>query len=168
VGYYPAVDASDVVPPAFVKTDPLVSVSAYSASATSERGIGANAAGITRGGSVRYWNGAGYSTVALTTAPLSITLPTTVITYNKEAGTTFTLTMGGSVSAGAASTTTTGPLPGCVSACTTKSEVPSAIVRVTYDLQRTFGGVTTPVAKFAVNTDFGSVLASTSFRAAPS
>lgn len=168
VGSYPPIDATDVAPVGFVKTDPLVTLSGYSASGTSERGIGANAATAARGGSIRYWNGAGYSTVALTTAPLSVTLPTTVITYNKEAGATFTLTMGGSVSATAASTTTTGPLPGCASACTTKTEVPSAIVRITYDLQQTSGGVTAPVAKFAVNTDFGTVLASTSYRAAPS
>jgi type II secretory pathway pseudopilin PulG len=141
----------------------MVSVTGYLATAASEQGIGAGAPAGTRTGSVSYWNGEGYSALSLTAAAVDQPLGTASIAY-KSGSSTMTITAGGTITAEAV-TTTAWPTPGCtVDACVTSTQVPSVIVRVTYDVQ--VDGVA--VASFTVNADLGTVTASTSYRAAPS
>jgi hypothetical protein len=140
----------------------MVSVTGYNAAATSEQGVGAGAPVGTRSGTVSYWNGSGYSTFALSGSAVNQSLGTASITY-KAGGSSLVMTLGGTITAGAV-TTTTWPTPDCTTAaCVTTTQVPSVIVRVTYDIR--LDGAT--VGAFAVNLDLGTVTASTSYKAAP-
>lgn len=164
LGGAPAVNGADVVGWASgAAFQGMVTVSGYSASASSEQGIGAGAPAGSRAGSVSYWNGNGYSTLALTGSAVEQPLGTARITY-KSGPNDITLTLGGTVSAAAVSTTAW-PTSGCTdAACVTTTEVPSVIARVTYTVEVDDD----TVARFAVNADLGTVRASTSYKAAPS
>lgn len=141
----------------------MVSVTGFSASASSEQGVGAGAPAGSRSGAVSYWNGSGYSTLALTGSGVSQTLGTAVITY-KAGGSTVTFTLDGTVTADPVSTTAW-PTADCTSAaCVTTTQVPSVVVQVTYTVQLDGG----PMASFTVHTDLGTARASTSYKAAPS
>ena len=164
LGGVPAINGADTVGWASgAAFTGMVTVTGYSASASSEQGIGAGAPGGARAGSVSYWNGSGYSTFALSGSAVNQSLGTAEITY-KAGASNITMTLGGTVTAAAVSTTPW-PTPNCQdAACVTAAQVPSVVVRVTYSVQ--MDGV--PVGTFAVNANLGTVMASTSYKAAPS
>ena len=128
-GGAPPINGGDVQPGAVPFTG-MVRVTGYTASGTSEQGIGAGAASTARSASISYWNGSSYSVAALDPLGMSVDLGTAVIDY-KSAASTIRFTLDGTVSAVAASSVTTGPMPTCADACTTKTEVPSVVVRPT-------------------------------------
>jgi hypothetical protein len=141
----------------------MVDVTGYTTSAESEQGIGAGAPAGSRSATIAYWNGSGYTTAALGTAGLNTTLGTASIGY-KSGPSTMTITVNGTLTADAV-TTTAWPTPDCATAaCVTTTRVPAVVARITYEIN--VDG--TPVATFAVNADLGTVLASTTYRAAPS
>jgi hypothetical protein len=164
LGGLPATNAADTVGWASGATfQGMVSVTGYSATAASEQGIGAGAPVGTRAGTVSYWNGDGYSTFSLSGAAVDQPLGTASVAY-KSGPSTMTITVNGTITAAAVSTTAW-PTPACTAAaCVTTTQVPSVVVRVTYVVE--LDGVA--VASFAVNADLGTVTATASYKEAPS
>lgn len=141
----------------------MVVVTGYSATASSEQGIGVGAPSGSRSAGITYWHGSGYQSLALTGSAMSKTLQPVWIAY-KSGPSTMKITLSGTITADAVSTTAW-PTPDCTTAaCVTTTKVPSVVVRITYDVE--VDGV--PTASFAVNADLGTVTASTSYKAAPS
>lgn len=144
---------------AFGATSPvLVTITNYSDRATSEAGVGPASPGISRTGTLTYWNGTSFATVSLGLAGASYTVPQTTATY----GTT-TVSVAGTVVVGAASASTTGSTPCQSAACTTKATTGSVVATFTYAVYT--GG--TQTGGFTVTLDLGSALSKTTYKAAP-
>ncbi len=142
-----------------VGANPLVTVSGYTDQATAESGIGASSSGGARTGTVTYWTGAGFSTLNLATAAAgTYGLSQVTGTY----GTT-TVTVAGSLAITAAGAPSSGTTP-CQTACSVKATGGTAVVQLTYVVAANG----TQVGAFTVTLDFGSALAQTTYKAAPS
>lgn len=142
-----------------VGANPLITVSAYTDQATAESGIGAGSSAGARTGTVKYWTGAGFSTLNLATAAAG--------TYgiSQVTGTygTTTVTVAGSLAITAAGAPSSGTTP-CQTACGVKASGGTAVVQLTYVVAANG----TQVGAFTVTLDLGSALAQTTYKAAPS
>jgi hypothetical protein len=137
----------------------MVKVVDYYAQAGSERGVSTSTAPFTRAGTLRYWTGTGYQDVALGTAAVApVALGPLVVEYH-NGGFPIRFTVTGSVSAGEARAVTTESAE-CAEVCTTRTEVPSVVVRINYTVTEGMAAL----GAFSVNADLGTVLASSSYR----
>lgn len=110
----------------------LLELSGYSDSVTAEAGIGAGPPGSTVAGTVRYWNGLGYTSVAIA-AGVNLPIPPLVVSSG-----TVTITINVDVRTGAPSTSSTSTTCLATLACRTRSDaVRTAPFRgtVTYDVR---------------------------------
>jgi len=142
----------------------LVEFTSLTDQVDAESGVGAATPTATRSGSLKYWNGSGYTTVALGAAtPAPVTLPSVVVSEASGTG-TLQVTMSGTITFGALSTATTLPA-GCTTICTARatSESP-AVANITYTA--TNGGST--LAYLVISMDLANLEVETKYRAAPS
>lgn len=144
----------------FGTTPALVQVANYSDRAESEAGLGASGpvAPPTRTGTLTYWDGGAFQTKPITTAAASYPIPAVRASYSGG----LTIDVSGSIAVGAAGAPVTGAAP-CDTACTTKAGSGSVVATLTYVV---YSG-TTQVGGFTTALDLGSVLAQTTYKAAP-
>ena len=137
----------------------LLTVTGYTASASSESGVGSPASANGLSGSLTYWNGTGYAApISLATAGTYTTAPATVTFTNGikvTAQATITVT-GGSI-------TPAGSPPCKVAACSSQSSSGSAVAVITYTATDQ-GGFS--AASFTVTVNLGAAIARTAYRAA--
>lgn len=177
-GALPGVGAEDAVTPGFAGA--LVSLSSYADSATAEAGVAAATAngaidavfptarrfGLSRSGTLRIWNGTGFTDVALgsLTTDQTYDVPEVVADYKAGGVTQVTLTARAQVKVARPAVEQLLP-SGCQpSACTGKASAGSVVAQVTYRVITPSG----TVAHFVVTTNLGTVTASTSYRGVPS
>ncbi len=143
-------------------TGAMVTVSDYSDSAWSAAGIGAEAPTASRGGTLSYWNGTGYSPVTLTpTLNAGYNLGTLTASYS-DAGGPITVTMTGSVTVGAGGAAApTGPATCQPEPCVRSSSSGTLSASVDYVLTRD----TTELARFTTTLNPGASSARTTYRA---
>ena len=142
----------------------LVEISGYTDTANAESGIGAAAPAAARQGTptIRYWNGSGYTTRTGASWPAAGALPVATVSYSTS-GYTVTITPHLTVTA---PTTTSNTPSGCTSLCSGTAKVDSPIKGdIDYTVTRGGGQV---MADFTISVDLGTILADTSYRAAPS
>lgn len=164
VGGLPAGSAGDTVP---ALVDGLVKVTGYTATAVVESGPSSTsvAASLSRSGTVRYWNGTGYTDVTLgTSTSTTVTLGTAAGTYLTGSATPLSVAVTGTLTVKPGSTTATTASAACTTACTKEAAMPSVSVVLSYVVSS--GGA--PVLSFDVSADLGESIASTSYQAAPS
>jgi len=163
VGNLPPVSAGDSATTGF--TGSMVTLDGFGASVASESGITPGAGSATRAtNTLTYWNGTGYSSVALGSGGATYTLGTAVGTYRVAGFNDVTVTMTGTVLVDPVTTVTTGAAPCQTAACTSTSTVGGVRVAVQYDL----ADGTTPLGSFMVTADLGNTIAQTTYKAAPS
>ena len=139
--------------------NPVVNLSAYADSASSESGVSPGASSLARAGTLSYWSGSAFTTVALSSSTNGVyAVPTTTAQY----GTT-RVVLSGTVTVTAGSTTPSGSAP-CATACTSKTNAGTVVASLSYTV---FNGAT-QVGGFDVRVDLGSALAQTTYKAAPS
>jgi hypothetical protein len=144
-------------------SDKVVSESGVSAGSPTASQLPANGMGTP---TLSYWNGAGYTSLAVnwgTVAP-AISIPTVTITDAAVPGGSVTVTITPSIQLGATATAVNSPA-GCNPACTSSATVASPISgHITYTVTRG----TDTLASFDITVDLGTLSAQTSYRAAPS
>jgi hypothetical protein len=153
----------------------LVTLSNYSAQASSESGVGATnpSASVPIPGAatptLKYWNGSGYTTLSLSNwgaSPPTLTIPTVSVRDSAITSGAVTLTMSSSLSLGPI-TTVANPATttvGCSSVCAA-SVLVSSPVQGDIVYQFTQAGIT--IAEFSMDVDLGELDLSTSYQAAP-
>ncbi|HVE46374.1 MAG TPA: hypothetical protein VNA57_06470 [Acidimicrobiales bacterium] len=113
-----------------------------------------------------YWNGSGYSTIPVNwgaSAP-TIAIPSFTVTDTSLAGGDVSVSVSAQITTAATSTASTGPT-GCSTVCTATASAPSPVTAtVVYTVKQ--GGIT--LADLLLNFDLGTMLARTSYKAAPS
>jgi type II secretory pathway pseudopilin PulG len=142
----------------------LVEVSSYADAANAESGIGAAAPTAARQGTptIKYWNGSGYTTRTGASWPAAGALPVTTVSYSTS-GYTVTITPHLTVTA---PTTAQNTPAGCTSLCSGTAKVDSPIKGdIDYTITKGGGQV---MADLVISLDLGTILADTSYRAAPS
>ena len=153
----------------------LVELSNYGSSVSTEAGIGAAAPAAQRLAAsglgfptLKYWNGAGYTTVnwssLLPPVSGSVTLPPVTVTDDKGSG-NLTVTISGGFTFGTLSTTTDLPA-GCATLCTTTATAESPLKAATINYLITRGGTT--LANLVITVDLADLKVSTKYQAAPS
>ncbi|MCU1591335.1 MAG: hypothetical protein JWP11_2591 [Frankiales bacterium] len=153
------VDAGNVDRSGTIGANSLVTITGYADSARSESGISPGAASATRTGTLVYWNGTGFTTVALGAGAGSYAIPQLTAQYSGA-----NIVVSGTVTVTATSTPATGTSPCVTAACGVKASAGSVIATLTYDI---FSGAT-QVGGFTVKLDLGSALAATTYKGAPS
>lgn len=141
----------------------LAQVTGYSDSSLSEYGASSlnTAATVTRAGTIRYWNGTAYQTLALT-ATLNTSVTTGTVTWT---GGGSTLTSFAKITVRPYTAVRTNTDATCVAdACSLDADMSSLTMTVNYELADATG----LTSAFTVTTDLGSNRAATSFKAAPS
>lgn len=144
-------------------TGAMVTVSGYSDSARSAAGIGAEAPTASRGGTLSYWNGTGYSPLVTLTPTLNAgyNLGTLTASYSTDAG-PVTVTMTGSITVGAGGVAApTGPASCQPEPCVRSSSSGTLTASVDYVLTRG----TTELARFTTTLNPGASSARTTYRA---
>jgi prepilin-type N-terminal cleavage/methylation domain-containing protein len=136
----------------------LLTVTGYSASASSESGVGSPASANGLSGSLSYWNGTGYVPVSLATPGTYTTAPATVTFSNG-----IKVTAEATVTVTAGTVTPAGSAPCQTAACSSQSSSGSAVAVVTYTATDQ-GGFS--AANFTVTVNLGAAIARTAYRAA--
>lgn len=152
------------MPAGFTTGDSFASVTAYSDGAKAESAPSGQ--GTTRAGVLRYWSGAGFTSVTLGpgTAVSYTSAAPMVLTYPGSSATSITLSITNSITVTSASSTAAGASPCQPTACTMTSTSGTVVASVTYAVAAN----NAPVGAFTVTLNLGSASARTSYRAAPS
>lgn len=178
-GLPPTSRTTDRLPTGLTSGQPLVEVTGFTESARTESGSGARVPQFSRAGTLRYYNGAAYTTVNLSTVPAAgdeYVLPEAVATYSDTAGTApyVTVTARAVVRVGAV-TTSQSPLPplpcnATSGACRASSTSSAALSGQVQYVLRSFATATdtgTELTRFVVVSDLGTVNATSYYQAAP-
>jgi prepilin-type N-terminal cleavage/methylation domain-containing protein len=172
-GGLPAADLAngDLLPDGFTGA---VAITGLAERATAEVGVGLMTGSlpvpsrfdVTRAGSMRLWNGSGYTSVDLANTALDgvYTIPETKATYQRPGNPVITVLLSGQVTMTAAKGPTRDVLPNCQPlACTGTSVGAGISISLTY----TVSGQSGQVAHFTTQVDLGTVRAGTTYRAMP-
>ena len=141
---------------AVIGTTPLVTVDAFADRADSQLGVD-TVTGPTAGrsGTLRYWDSGAFRNVPIGGAPASYAISPVVATYGGVV-----VRVSGSVTVGAATRTRTGP-EGCAAVCVTDAGSGSVVLALSYEVSGALTG------GFSTSVDLGSVVAQTTYKAAP-
>ncbi|MGN6331126.1 MAG: prepilin-type N-terminal cleavage/methylation domain-containing protein [Motilibacteraceae bacterium] len=167
VGRVPASSPGDNVPAGY---DYSFKVSGLAEQVYAESGTGTRspASAYSRtGGTLSYWNGSGYSTLNLATLTADTTVSTPVVTayYYNIATLYVSVSVESTITAsGKAAAVSTGTSP-CQAAACAVSSTGASVLRASTRYVVTLNGL--PLTQFVVVTDLGSVLAQSSYQAAP-
>lgn len=145
----------------------LVALTGYSDRASAEAGTGAGApAAQVTGGSISYWTGSGYATMAPGSQPSTIPVAGLTIEDPASYGAVLKITMTASLSTGG--TSVVDPAAGCASPCTRTQATATVGSPITGYINYTvsYGGQV--LASVHMTVDLGSVQASATYQAAPS
>ena len=164
VGGLPARVAGDLGPAAYTNA---FTVTGLVESARAESGTGSSAPALSRtAGTLAYWNGATYTSLALSTvtADQAIDPPSVTMTYTHPSGRNVVITADTDIRLIAPRTTIAIPALCQPLACTAEA-TSAGTLRAQTLYTVTFEGL--PVTSFVVSTDLGGLNAESSFRAAP-
>ncbi|MCY7366409.1 MAG: prepilin-type N-terminal cleavage/methylation domain-containing protein [Frankiaceae bacterium] len=161
-GVLPTPGSGDAVPTGFSY---MAQLNGFSATVASESGISPAVATATRSANtITYWNGAGYSSAALSDAGATYTLGTATGTYRLAGLVALTIQMTGRVVVDPVSMVSSGSAPCRTAACTSTATVGGVQLVVEYNITNDVGAV----GSFVVTTDLGNTIAQTTYKAAPS
>jgi hypothetical protein len=128
----------------------LIKLDNFTRTVTAEAGVGNGNPSSTSAGTITYWNGLGYSTMAVQSSSTTATIPIPTVEVISVSEST-TLSISGVMRTGATT------LPACASPCTdATAESESPFVG---DIRYTFVINGSTVADFLVHVDFGSLVA---------
>ena len=166
VGTVPARVGIDTGPAAYTGS---FSVTGLNETARAESGTGYRAATLTRtAGTLSYWNGASYTSVALSGVAADATYdpPAATFTYRQASHIGVVITVDSVIRVSAPRLTSVPATPGACTpdACTQRSTSASTVSADTTYVVSIDGAETT---RFVIRTDLGALNAQTSFRAAP-
>lgn len=165
IGFLPAANGSDTLPAGWVTTNGMASLNGFSATTGAESGISPAAAAATRAANtLTYWNGAGYSSVALGAAGATYPLGTASANYKVSGLPLLDIIMTGTVTVDPVTNISSGAVPCQAVACSVTSTVGTVRASVQYDIVN--AGIT--IGSFVVTTDLGSTSSQTTYKAAPS
>jgi type II secretory pathway pseudopilin PulG len=154
------------LPTGWNATDDLVSINNYADSANAESGVGAIAPVTTQSGTVKYWNGTGYSTVTL---PLSTNFDLPIPDVIRDvtlSGTTFRVYINANLRIVPPATQV--DTASCTVLCTAKASVPSPVVGdIVYQLIADPAHDNELLADVVIGVDLGALTASTTYKKAP-
>lgn len=164
-GGLPSGQDGDTLPSGF---SGMVTGSSYADTATAETGkystgLAATSTAPTPTGTVRYWNGTGYTTVNLATTS-NYNLGSTTATYARNGNPSVVISMSGVLKITAASTTNATPANCQPTACTAKAQGAAVVADVTYQIM----SGTSQVAYFTVELNLGRIQANATYRAVAS
>ena len=156
--------------PGYDATKGLIQLSGFSDSVSAESGVGAGApAASIGGGTISYFNGIGYSTMSVTSTPTAIPLGLSGngvhLTDSLILGAFLNLDVTANLSTGG--TSTSDPAAGCTSPCTrtAASAQSNSPIQGSFEYKLTYGG--TVYSDVTMTVDLGTLLAKTSYTAAP-
>jgi hypothetical protein len=151
----------------------LVQLSGYTDAVSAESGIGAAApcanqaptCGGSTSGSLKYWNGAGYTTASVNWAAgvPSITIPSVNVT-TLVSGAVVNVSMTNTLTFGATSTSTSGTSPCRTAECKATAQVTSPIQG---DIIYTVQVAGSTIANIDINVNLGTLFVQTNYKAAP-
>ena len=142
----------------------LVSISGFSTQVNSESGVSAASPSVSSTGSISYWNGTGYSSLtSLPTSSTVLNIPTVTINDSDFNGQSLSITLTPNLTIGPNTTTSSGTSCAAPNPCT--AQAASSILSGSINYVITQGSTT--LANFNLNINLGSLVAKTTYQAAP-
>jgi len=146
----------------------LVQITNFTDSATAETGISTAAPSVSASGTIKYWNGAGYTSLTIVKgASVPLVVGPVAVTYTPNGnGTPVVISITASLSTGG--TATVDSSPSCLVPCTRTAASATSnsplVGTITYKVTQ---GVVT-VANLSIHVDFGALTANANYTPSPS